>query len=428
MVRNHGQVTAEGVEVRDRVPQGTELVGTTPPAQQVAQGELVWQLGTLKPGAETSVQMQLMPLAEGEVGSVATLHFQADASVRTVVTRPQVVIEVSAPPKVMVGTDVMLKIKISNPGTGAATGVVLTETVPPGLAHPDGGELELEIGTLRPGESRTLDLALKAVRPGPINNVLTARAEANVRTEGHAQFEVIAPDLKVAMNGPKKRFLERQAVYNIAISNPGTAPANDVELSVALPKGLKFVEANNAGQYDKASGNVFWSLEQLPAGETGVVTLTALPIEAGEHHLQIGAKAKGNLSANLDEPVYVEGIATVLFELVDVNDPVEVGGETTYEIRVVNQGSKAASNVRVVALLPPEMQATAADGPTAHAIDGQRVLFEPIVQLAPKADTTFTVKAKAGAAGDVHLRVQLMSDEMRSPVTKEESTHVYADE
>jgi uncharacterized repeat protein (TIGR01451 family) len=427
-VRNQGQVTAQGVEVRDLVPQGTELVGTIPQAEQGPQGELVWQLGNLKPGTETTVQMQLMPLAEGEIGSVATLHFQAGASVRTVATRPAVAIEVTAPARVMVGGEVMLRIKISNPGTGAATGVVLTETVPPQLQHTEGGELELEIGTLKPGESRLLELPLKAARAGSVDNLVSARAEGNVRAEGHVQLEVVAPDLKISMSGPKRRYLERAAVYNITVSNPGTAAAQDIEVAAVLPKGLKFVEANNAGQYDQATGAVYWSLEQLPAGETGVVTLSTLPIEPGELHLQINARGQGNLTAQADEAIFVEGIAAILFEVVDVNDPIEVGGETTYEIRVVNQGSKAATNVRLVALLPAELQALGADGPTAHAIDGQRVLFEPISQLAPKADTTFTVKVKASSVGDVRLRVQVVTDEMRSPVTKEESTHVYADE
>ncbi|HTU25208.1 MAG TPA: hypothetical protein VMF30_07415 [Pirellulales bacterium] len=427
-VRNAGQVAAQGVEVHDLVPQGTELVGTNPQAMQSPEGELIWQLGTLKPGSETTVQMQLMPLTEGEIGSVATLHFQAGASVRTKATKPQLAIDVRAPSRVMAGSDVTLKIKISNPGSGAAAGVVVTEMVPPNLSHPGGTELEFEIGLLKPGESREVELALKAVRPGPVTNVIAARGEANVTAEGQAQFEVVAPELKVAMSGPKRRYLERSAVYTIAISNPGTAPAKDIDLAVNLPKGLKFVEANNAGQFDAAKGTVFWSLEQLPAGETGTVTLTTLPTEPGELHLQIAATAKGNLNDKIDEAVFVEGIAAIMFEVADVNDPVEVGGETTYEVRVVNQGSKASSNVRLVLLLPPELQAIGAEGPTGHAIDGQRVLFEPLVQLAPKADTTYSVKVKAGAVGDLRLRVQVMTDEMRSPVTKEESTHVYADQ
>jgi uncharacterized repeat protein (TIGR01451 family) len=427
-VRNHGQVAAQGVEVRDMVPQGTELVGTTPPAEQGPQGELVWKLGTLKPGSETTVQMQLMPVSEGEIGSVATLHFEAGASVRSLVTRPQVAIDVRAPARVMIGTEVTLRIKISNPGSGAATGVVVTEMVPPNLSHPAGSELEFEIGTLKPGESRELDLGLKAIHAGPVVNVLAARGDANIQAEGQAQFEVVAPELKIGMTGPKRRYLERNAVYTISVSNPGTAPAKDIDLSAVLPKGLKFVEANNAGQYDAATGAVYWSLEQLPPGETGTVTVATLPTELGEQHMQISATARGNLTDKVDETVFVEGIAAILFEVVDVNDPIEVGGETTYEIRVVNQGSKASSNVRLVVLLPPELQAIHAEGPTGHAIDGQRVLFEPIGQLAPKADTTYSVRVKASAVGDLRLRVQVMTDEMRSPVTKEESTHVYTDE
>jgi hypothetical protein len=38
------------------------------------------------------------------------------------------------------------------------------------------------------------------------------------------------------------------------------------------------------------------------------------------------------------------------------------------------------------------------------------------------------VRVKGNRAGDVRARFMLKSDEMQSPVTKEESTQVYADE
>ena len=67
-----------------------------------------------------------MPTAEGEIGSVATVHFGADASARTIATRPQLVVETAVPKhKVLIGDQVTLSITISNPGTGVATGVVL---------------------------------------------------------------------------------------------------------------------------------------------------------------------------------------------------------------------------------------------------------------------------------------------------------------
>ena len=101
---------------------------------------------------------------------------------------------------------------------------------------------------------------------------------------------------------------------------------------------------------------------------------------------------------------------------------------SAYVVHVVNQGSKASSSVRLAVLIPPEMKPIAADGPTRHVLDGNRILFDPLARLAPKADTTYRVRVKGLKAGDLRTRFQLLTDEMQTPVTKEESTRVYADE
>ena len=77
--------------------------------------------------------------------------------------------------------------------------------------------------------------------------------------------------------------------------------------------------------------------------------------------------------------------------------------------------------------MPRQLQALTADGPTRHQLEGGRVFFEPLPRLAPKADTTYRIKVRGQEAGDQRFRVQLQSDEMDSPVTKEESTRVYTD-
>jgi uncharacterized repeat protein (TIGR01451 family) len=425
-VRNAGSVTAQGVEIHDTIPQGTQLLGSEPPAKRGPQGALVWELGTLKPGEQQQAELELMPTAEGEIGSVATVHFLAQASVRTVATRPMLAMEVHGPATVLKGQPVALKIKLSNPGTGAAAGIVLSDNVPEGLAHASGKELEFEVGTLKPGESRELDLVLNAVAAGPVSNLIVARAEANLQTEATAELEVVAPQLQVSMSGPKRRFLERNATHNISISNPGTATAKEIELVAVLPKELKFVEANNGGQFDPSTHSVYWGLEELPPQETGTVTLTTLPLAAGEARLALRGTAQG-LKDEREEVVTIEGLAAVNFQVRDVTGPVEVGGDTVYEIKVSNQGSKAASNVRLAALVPRELKATGADGPARYRVEAQRVLFEPLKQLAAKADATFTIKAQAVAAGDVRLQVQLTTDDIREPITKEESTRIFGD-
>jgi uncharacterized repeat protein (TIGR01451 family) len=421
-------VTAHGVEIHDVVPQGTQLVDTNPPAKRGPQGELVWELGSLKPGEAQTAELQVMPTSEGEIGSVATVHFRAEASVRTMATKPLLNIEVFAPSKVMKGDQVTFKIKLSNPGSGSATGVVLSEVVPEGLKHASGQELELEIGALKPGESRELDLALVADAAGSVTNVMIAQADANLRVEARTELEVIAPKLQVSMSGPKRRYLERNATHNISITNPGTAAAKDIELAAALPKELKFVEANNGGQYDATTHSVYWSLEELPPQETGTVTLTTLPQQPGEARFTIKSTAQAGLTDQREEVLSIEGLAAINFQLSDVNDPIEVGGLTSYEVRVTNQGTKAATNLRLVALVPREMKPVSAEGPVRYKIDAQRIVFEPLRQLAPKADTTFTIKVKALEAGDLRLQVQLSTDEIQEPITKEESTRVYGDE
>ncbi len=241
-VRNTGQAVAGNVEVRDQIPRGTRLLDSAPPAARGPHGELVWTLGTIRPGEQSSVQLQLVPTAEGEIGSVATVHFDADASARTVATRPKLTVQTSGANRVLVGNQVTLSIVVSNPGTGVASGVVLEEHIPAGLQHPAGSELEYNVGDLHPGESRRLDLQLAASRPGAVTNVLAARGEGNLRTEDRFHLEVVAPQLDIAMTGPKHRYLERAATYQLAISNPGTAPAEQVELVAYLPSGLKFFE------------------------------------------------------------------------------------------------------------------------------------------------------------------------------------------
>lgn len=427
-IRNVGQATAESVMVRDVIPQGTRLLETSPQATEQADGSLIWQLGTMRAGEEKTVSLQLMPVGEGEIGSVATVMFAAQASARTTSTRPQLLIESTAPRQVLIGQTISLQIRLSNPGTGAATRVVLEEDVPEGLLHAAGRALEFEAGTLKPGETRELELTLKADKPGIVQNVIRARAEAGLTTESRADIEVIAPQLAVAVDGPSKRYLERQATHEITISNPGSAPAKEIEMIAHLPKGLKFVSANNQGQYDAAGHAVVWSLEELGPTGSGTVSLTTLPMDAGQQKIRVDSRASMNLSAAQEHIVEVEGLAALFFEVADAADPIEIGGETIYEVRVINQGSKTSTNVRVAAELPPGMKPLEAGGATAGVVQGQQIVFEPLPRLAPKADALYRIRVQGLQAGDQRVRVLLSSDEIPTAVPKEESTRVYADE
>ncbi len=426
-VRNIGGQAAEGVAIRDEVPHGTKLVSTTPEAQN-AGGHIVWDLGKLSPGEDRTVEMQLMPVSEGEVGSVATVSYSAQASVKTKCTMPQLAIRMTAPAKVMIGQEQRVKIELRNPGSGDASGVMLFENVPQNVKHAAGPALEFEIGTLRAGETRELELVLMAEKAGKTVNVLSAKADGNLQVQQQVEFEVIAPGLTVDVEGPERRYLERPATYEVRVENPGTAPAHDVRIVTKLPKGLRFVRANNMGEYDAATHAVYWSLAELPEGEKGTVELVAMPIEAGPQTLEVESKAGQGLSDQTQRQIMIDGLAAIMFEVKDLEDPIEVGGETGYEVRVVNQGTKAATNVQVAINLPPDMKLVSAEGETQHAVQRGAIVFEPLAQLAPKADTVFRIRAQGTAAGDQRVTVEVNTDDLGQPIRREESTLVFGDE
>lgn len=426
-VRNNGSAAAHDVRITDQVPEGTRLLSSKPQAKVSGNSLVTWTLGTLEPGEEKSVTLQVMPEAEGEIGSVASVEFRAEAGARTIATRPQLKLEMSAPKQVLIGEDVVVTLQISNPGTGVATGITLYNNLPSQLKHEAGSELEFDVGDLAPRESRQIELTLSAAGAGRLTNLVEARGDGSLSSQAQFGLEVIAPELRVALDGPKRRFLERRAVYALSISNAGTAPAEEVELVSHLPKGMEFVSANNAGHYDEGTHAVYWSLAELPEGETGAVELVTMPTEPGRHKIVVEGTAARDLSDQLEETIAVDGLAALVFEVVDVQDPVEVGSEAEYEIRVLNQGTKSASNLMLTAQLPAGLRAMSAEGPTRGSIEGSRVVFEPLNRLAPKADTTFRIRAEGLQAGDQRIRIQLQSDDQRQPVTKEESTLIYSD-
>ncbi len=429
VIRNVGPVAAHDVVLADRVPQGTQLVDTTPAAQTSADGSLLWQLGTLEPGTEKTLSLQVMPQQEGELGSVATVMFQAQASVRSLCTKPNLSVEHTAPRQVLIGEDVTLSIKIQNNGTGAASGVVLEENVPEGLSHFSGHELEYEVGVLQPGESRNLELTLKAAAKGTITNILALRDDSNREVLSQpVNIEVIAPELEMAIAGPKRRYLQREATYEIGVLNPGTATAHNVQLVAHLPKGFRFVSASDSGSYVTAAHAIYWNMAQLPAAQQGKLSFNLLPLETGDQRIRLEGQADLGLTASIEQNVLVEGLAELNFQVADLADPIEVGNDTTYVVTVTNSGSKPATEVVVMAALPSGMEPLSGDGGRPARIEGQNVVFAPLPRLAPKEEASFRITVRGRQAGDHRIRVQVSSADTQAPVTKEESTRVYADQ
>ena len=435
LVRNVGSAAAHDVMLRDSVPYGTSLVATTPPASPATApagsgptGDIVWSLGSLPPGGQARVAMEVMPTVEGDVGSVASVTFRADASVRSRATKPDLRLEVATPKPVLIGKDLQFSITISNPGSGVATGVVVEGLLPEGVTHKSGRELEFDVGQLKPGESRTIDLTLATTGPGVHAARLTARADGRIEVEQPVRLEITAPTLELSVEIPSRRYLQRPATCIIAMTNAGTAPAKGVELAAQLPPGMKFVRANNSGYYEERTHRVLWNLEELPPAEVGTVEMVVMPIALGPQKIVAAARTADGLSDQVAHTIDVDGLAALVFDVADSEDPIEIAGVTEYVVRIGNQGTKAASGVRLTATLLGDLELVEAKGPAAHRMDNLTVSFEPLARLAPAGEAIFRIRVRGLREGDQRVQVQLTSDDHPAPITKEEITRVYADQ
>lgn len=428
IVKNVGDSTAYDVAVTDRIPTGARLEQTTPQAARRGADGLIWSLGDLKPGTESRIKLTLIPERTGEIGSVAQVTFQAQASSRIVVTEPRLGMRLLAVESIRMGESFDVQITITNEGDGEAREVILETDVPTQLRHAAGREIRYEVGTLAPGESTQVTLSMLAEQAGAIQQRLIAHGSTTAPVEQLLEMNVVAPSMTLEVVGPSLRFLDRKAIHRLTIANQGSASAREVELVATLPRGLRFVEADQQGTYDPRTHAVYWSLVELPAGESGTVRLETVPVETGDFSVDFSVSAE-DMPAVVDrQAMSVKQLAELVFEVEDEVDQVEIGSETVYRVRVENQGTKDSRQVALRILFPAGIEPTdEVRSPLRFQRRGNEILFETLEQLAPNESFEIEVLAVGRQAGDQRVAVEVRSEERPDWVRKEESTHVYSD-
>jgi uncharacterized repeat protein (TIGR01451 family) len=336
-------------------------------------------------------------------------------------------IEIKGPEEVMAGDLASQTVIVSNPGTGMTTNVVVEAHVPEGLEHPRGERLILEIGTLAPGESRMVRLPMAAVKGGKQTVNIEARADANLNQSLARDINVIAPSLKVAVGGPSLRYIGRSAGYQVTVTNDGTSASNNVRVMHQLPQGFKFLRADKGGTFDADQNSVGWFVGRLEAGESAVVQVELDATEPGNFAHHVTVMSDQGARATADFQTQVDGTASLVLEIVDGDDPIEVGAETSYEVRVRNEGTAAAKNVGVSCELPAAVALIGSKGPVEHIVESGVIVFKSLDHLDAGKTALYRITVQGKAPGNHRFRARLVSDSNEEPLIFEELTKFYGD-
>jgi uncharacterized repeat protein (TIGR01451 family) len=426
VVHNTCNIPVQQVLVRVKMPNGLTVSATEP--KGVAEGNvLVWDLGTMSAKQEKNLQMKLLADSKGDLMPQAWVTFTGTSVMRLKVREPKLVLKASSPEKVLIGDAAAFTLTVTNPGDGAADQVKIHTILSDGLEHARGNKFDTDIGNLAPGESRSVQVICGTKMGGIQKCDSTADAEGGLKGSDTASVNVIMPRLDLEIHGPGLKYLERKGLYTLKVTNPGDAPATNVTVADVVPPGFKVLAASDGGRHDFSTRAVSWFLGEVGPGQTRQVQLEVQAINPGEFtHTATAVGARG-LRAEAHCMTKVEGLSALLIEMIDTEDPIEVGGETAYEIRITNTGSKTETDIKLVATVPDKMEFKRAEGPVRYHEEAKVIVFEPLDKLAPKADAIFRVFVKASEAGTVRFKIQVNSANITEPIIKMEPTRIYDD-
>ena len=426
IVKNAGQSSAKDMEVQAYFPESVRLINAKP-APMASDRYLGWKVEELKPGEERIIEITMVPLQRGDINTRAEVRFSGLANGHFAVAEPMLEISMEGPRQVLIGESAAQTVTVSNPGTGIASHVQIEAIIPEGLEHARGQRLQMELGNLNPGESRTVRLALAAAKGGPQHLTVNARADSGLSRATTSDVNVIAPNLTATIQGPGLRYLGRQGQFVMSVTNAGQAATDNVQVRYKVPSGFDFVSADRGAQYDSATGLVTWFVGRLEGNQNAEIKVTLLARQSGEFKHLARASSEHGAVADAEFMTTVEATPLLAVQVRDLEDPVEVGAEMGYEIRVRNEGSASAKGVTLACELADGMALVQAEGPVDFVAERNTVVFRSLPEVGAGQTMVFKVKVKVATPGSLRFRAHLSSESVSEPLTAEEMTKFYGE-
>lgn len=320
--------------------------------------------------------------------------------------QPVITSRVEGPRQLVVGRPATYRITLENIGDVAAHEVLALVTVPDSAelidATATAGAIEQapavtgsqavhwQMPELAAGETKTMDLQLTP-RSGADMALGVRFSHAPIGSD--AVVKVQEPMLAMTLSGPSEVQFGSPQRFKLAISNPGTGSAENVELDLLPPGGDE-------------SAKIHHIVGSLAPGETREIELELTARNSGDLVMEAGAVASGGLTASASKKV-----RCVKPELeIDWRGPEEKysGSVATYFLRVRNPGEAATDAVTVDLALPEGAKlVSATNGYTTS--DDDRMLAWHGTPLAPGEERFIQVQLALNKPGPNQINLRALT-------------------
>jgi uncharacterized repeat protein (TIGR01451 family) len=438
-VRNPSDEHVTGLQIEDALPREARAVAAEP-AAAVKDGRVRWVPLALGPREQITFGLSVQALAAVQFGNTTSIvggqvvSRGAPGEIRaptppTSSTSP-LTVQVQGPGSVPVGQNAFFKITITNQGREPLHKLLLRAFLPETLVHPAGQKVEADILELQPGETKTETLTVNAKAEGRCNVQVTLIAPNGSEATAQCILDVGGAGLKVLQTAGTPLQVGREGEIHFVVGNQSSQPLRQVSVVYVLPEGVDYFCASNRGGYQENTRLVYWLLDQMQPGQAQTLAIKVQPKQGGQFSGEVIARAEGLGEVKTPVNLVVEGFADLAISVVDQDNPLPLGKDTIYDIRVTNPGSAPARNVRLHVDFPAGLERLAAEGPiqttgrTSHNLGPRSITFEPVLLLPVQGTLIYRFRARADQPGEQRLRVLVGCDGLRAPVVREHATQV----
>lgn len=427
-ISNRSAVDIIAVTLEDSLPAGFAVENIEPKPTRDEGGKLYWDLGSIPAKSAKLITITGRAVQLGCLVSVscAKICYEMPLPLATRVIQCNVDIKKTLPEVADLCDPIPMCLTVWNTGSAPANNVCITDKLPEGLVTKDGkSEVNIAVGTLPVGGSKTFTVELRATAKGEFTNTACVTADRNCYAQSSASIRIVAPQLELMAAAPADGYICTTIPYQITVKNVGDSPAKDVVVVDCISGDFKVDKISDGGKLSKGN-RIAWNLGTLNPGESRTLCVWGSSAVEGQVRSDFSVTARCAEPKAASHCLTLIGVPGVLTSLKDNCDPVALGNQVTYTITATNTGSRDATNLRYTIRLDDGMEFLSGSGATSVApIDAKTVSFGALPVLARGATATWTVTVKACGTGDKRFTADLITNELTKPVSKSESTNFY---
>ncbi|MGF1447783.1 MAG: hypothetical protein ACFB20_00045 [Opitutales bacterium] len=419
------------VRLREEIPARVRFESSSPGPTETATAGPLWVFPRMNQGEQRTILIRVVPEDEGPFETNTIFSAETPLALAFYAGAPTISLEKRGPSTVELGETAVWDITVANTGTAPARNLTITDRLP-AIFDPT-STTTVTIPELHPGVTKTFRVTGIARETGSFVNEVIAEWEGGpegglASTSQKVPGEVKQSLIGVAIEGPEETFVLKPARYTYTVTNSGETVLRNVAVLNQLPPNIRMVEAGG-GIYSEGQRQIAWNIPSLRPGESRLFNARFFATRPGSTTNTIVAQTGPNqrdLSDKASNVTLWKPVPAVRIEIDDTRDPVQVGGQTTYEVRVSNQGEfqPVTADLKVTFTSNLQPVSFSGDGSQGGRINGQVVTFSQ-VPLEPGQDLRLQIVARGLEPGQGDAVLELQADFLSRPYVSEEPTNVF---